>query len=185
MRLINRLLIFSALFIFSWTTNPFTYAANSNDPFKALNLAHGKDFIPEDLVLTSGPIQTSNLSHFLGQKIIIHFWDLYCQACESEWKDVESLERSAKLEKIQFLLIFGGDPDEEPQARKFLSSLPTTFDYWVAAPGESRDEFLRYGIPMTYFVASNGKVIARTIGTPHWSSNKNLAHLLSKLFWKQ
>jgi thiol-disulfide isomerase/thioredoxin len=156
-----------------------------SNPFAILRLNHEEDFVPDDLVITSGVTKTSNTRNFLGRKLILHFWGIPCPSCRGELDDLFALAETAKAERIVFLPIFAGPPDEELRATSLLSQVPGKLPFWIAAPGSSRDLFLDYGLPVTYFVLPTEQITARAEGFRNWASYRDLRELLKIIFFEK
>lgn len=103
-----------------------------------------------------------NLSELKGKPVVLNFWASWCPPCRAE---APLLERTWRTYKDKGLVFVGIDVwDSEKDARKFISgfgiSYPNGPDPW----GEISIEYGLAGIPETFFINKEGKIVRKFIG---------------------
>ncbi len=160
-----------------------SFGADS-DVKKALHLDMLHEAAP-DIELLNGAGGTSHLVDYHGKNVILHFWASWCEPCKKELAQLDQLAKAGAASGVVLVPISGDDsaqPKQVKDAQKFLASVPGHLPFFLAEPGKSRDRFLTWGIPVTYFIGKDGKLIARALGPRDWSAEPDLAGLLVKIF---
>ena len=101
------------------------------------------------------------LRELRGTPLVLNFWASWCDPCRAEAK---RLERSWKQQSgVQFLGLDVQDARED--ARDFIAQFGLTFPH-VRDPGnDTQRAWGVTGLPETYFIAADGRVVGHVIGT--------------------
>ena len=101
------------------------------------------------------------LRELRGTPLVLNFWASWCDPCRAEAK---RLERAWKRQSgVQFLGLDVQDARED--ARDFISQFGLTFPH-VRDPGnDTQRAWGVTGLPETYFIAADGRVVGHVIGT--------------------
>lgn len=103
-----------------------------------------------------------NLTDFKGQVIYLDFWASWCIPCRKSFPWMNSMQqRFAK----QGLKIIAVNLDQEPEkAREFLEKIPAKFTIAYDHEGRSATEYKVKGMPSSYLIDRNGKIVFSHIG---------------------
>jgi peroxiredoxin len=123
-----------------------------------------KNFIvPMDLQLRNLKNKACNLSSFNPHKekiLVINFWFIECQPCNSEMPELNELVKKYKDYDVEFLAIALNEPK---QLKKFLSK--TTFDYQVLSASEEEVARMEIsGFPTHLIINREGKAVYKSTG---------------------
>jgi cytochrome c biogenesis protein CcmG, thiol:disulfide interchange protein DsbE len=102
-----------------------------------------------------------SLRELRGTPLVLNFWASWCDPCRAEAK---RLERAWKQQSgVLFLGLDAQDARED--ARDFISQFSLTFPH-VRDPGnDTQRAWGVTGLPETYFIAADGRVVGHVIGT--------------------
>ena len=101
------------------------------------------------------------LDELRGTPLVINFWASWCDPCRAE---AEVLERGhAEAEGVLFVGIDTEDASED--ARDFIRQFGITFPHVRDNGRDTRRDWGVTGLPETYFVGADGRVVGHVIGT--------------------
>ncbi len=103
------------------------------------------------------------LRELRGTPLVLNFWASWCDPCRAEAK---VLERAWKEQSSGGVLFVGLDvQDAREDARDFIAQFGLTFPH-VRDPGnDTQRAWGVTGLPETYFIAADGRVVGHVIGT--------------------
>ena len=101
------------------------------------------------------------LSYFEGKPVVLNFWASWCGPCKSEMPDFEAAYQTYG-ENIQFLMVNMTDGYQETvsSAKNFIQTTGYTFPVFYDSDTEAARAYSVYSIPTTYFIDSDGYIIA-------------------------
>jgi cytochrome c biogenesis protein CcmG, thiol:disulfide interchange protein DsbE len=103
------------------------------------------------------------LSELRGKVVMINFWASWCKPCEQEAAEMESAWRS--YESGGQVVFVGADyVDTEPEARGYLKKFEITYPNGPDLGTRISQMFRIKGVPETYFIDQNGKLVYVQIG---------------------
>jgi cytochrome c biogenesis protein CcmG/thiol:disulfide interchange protein DsbE len=113
--------------------------------------------------ITSQNKNTIALADLRGKVVVVNFWASWCKPCEQEAADLEAAWKSYEPGgKVVFL---GVDyVDTEPEARGYLKKFGITYPSGPDLETRISQLFHITGVPETYFIDQNGKLIYAQIG---------------------
>lgn len=123
--------------------------------------------------LSGGSVDVKSL---VGQPILLNFWASWCAGCRTELPILDRLHREHPCGSVHVLAV-SVDRGNREALEHFVGgigirALPL---YWdphgaVASSDGGGAPFALYGMPITYLVASSGRVVGYVQGAAEWSS---------------
>lgn len=105
---------------------------------------------------------TRSLSDFHGDRpLIVNFWASWCPPCVAEMPDIEQVHQQL-AGQVNFLGINTQDGEEE--ARRLVGETGVTYPLAWDRQGEIFEAFGVFGMPSTFFISSDGRVVGRNTG---------------------
>ena len=104
-----------------------------------------------------------SMADLKGRVVVINFWASWCIPCEQEAAELQSAWKFYEpTGKVVFL---GVDyVDTEPEARNYLKKFSITYPNGPDLQTRISQMFRISGVPETYIVDQNGKLVASQIG---------------------
>jgi thiol-disulfide isomerase/thioredoxin len=122
----------------------------------ALNLFDGKNKV--------------NLNKFRGNYILLNFWATWCPACVAEMSSLDALAQklaSKNFKVIAVNLNEGGQSEAQGFIEKLkLKKTLVLFDL----DGSANKEYAIRGLPTTYLISPEGKLLASLEGSANWDN---------------
>ena len=109
--------------------------------------------------------EAAKLSDYVGKPIVLNFWASWCGPCKMEMPDFQAKYEDSGSE-IQFLMVNMTDGSRETQesAEEFISDEGYTFPVLYDLDYNAATVYGVYSLPTTYFIDSEGYVIAQAKG---------------------
>jgi len=159
-------------------------AADDKQLSKPLEVLPDKPQAP-DFTLEDLDGNTHKLSDYRGKVVLVHFWSVYCQHCRREVSTLEQmweLYNTRKAEgktdiEAEYLAINWGEKEEEIE--RFSDSLERTgkplreyenFHVLLDPSKETAKQWKVRGLPSTYLVDTEGRILAAAIGERDWTT---------------
>ncbi len=102
-----------------------------------------------------------NLKELRGTPLVVNFWASWCDPCRAEAKVLERVHKDS-----QGALFVGIDTEDASEdARDFISQFGLTFPHVRDNGRETRQDWGVTGLPETFFLAADGRVVGHVIGT--------------------
>jgi len=126
--------------------------------------------------LDIGTGRVVSLADYEGMPIMINFWASWCPPCRSEAPGLERIWR----ENIDTGLVLLGVnvQDDEKDALKYLKDFGITFPNILDHGGQITIDYGVTGLPVTFFVNRDGRVLGRWVGAISESGLVNNSRLL-------
>jgi peroxiredoxin len=133
-------------------------------------------FVAPDFTLTSESGKTYHLADFRGQVVLVNFWATWCPPCRREMPSMERMWNKIKGKGVEVLAINVGE--DADTIFEFLGAYPVSFPLLMDRDGSVVKQFPVTGLPTTYIVDPQGKVVYRTVGSREWDDPKLYEQLL-------
>ena len=112
------------------------------------------------------------LSDYKGKTVIINFWATWCPPCREE---MPSMERAWNKIKDQNIVMFAVNVGEdEDTIFTFLGDYPVSFTILLDTSGTMIDQWPVQGLPTTFVISPDGKLVYRAIGGREWDDEELL-----------
>lgn len=134
--------------------------------FDAIGIQELRQIAPS-LVLSDLDGKRVELKDYLGKIVFLHFWATWCRPCEEEMPTIEKMYREFKATDLVILAVSidrGGIDKVRTHVKGF------TFSVLVAFNSKENNSYLTWGIPISYLIDRNGRIIGRAIGPKDWNS---------------
>jgi len=107
-------------------------------------------------------IRQFNLEDYRGKVIYLDFWASWCKPCQKSFPWMNSLVTRYSDKEFRVITI---NLDAETEAMNlFLSKVPANFDIFHDPSGAIAESYALEGMPTSYLIDSNGKVVKKHIG---------------------
>lgn len=116
---------------------------------------------PDFALKAVGTGETIDLTQFRGKPLVVNFWATWCRPCYEEHPVLVS---NAQLMQgqVQFLGVVFQDKEEKIQ--QFLNERGTAYPTLVDQAGKTAIAYGVGGVPETFFLNKDGKVVAKFEG---------------------
>jgi len=124
----------------------------------------GEDYTAPDFTVIDENGKEVKLSAFKGKPVVLNFWATWCYYCKEEMPDFD--EASKKHPEVQFMMVNATDGVRETLegAKKYVKDEGYSFDVFYDTKSEAVSTFYVTAFPTTYFISSEGELIARGSG---------------------
>ncbi|HET7041313.1 MAG TPA: TlpA disulfide reductase family protein [Gemmatimonadales bacterium] len=109
---------------------------------------------------------------YRGQVTLVNIWATWCAPCRAEMPSMEALYKDyqARGFKIAAVSIDNDGPDKP---KEFARELGLTFDILQDPTGDIQGAYQTTGVPESFLLDRNGKIVRRLIGSHDWNSAVN------------
>lgn len=125
--------------------------------------------------LKAPPLRLPSLSgeergaeHYRGRVVLLNFWASWCPPCRDEFPSLERLQR--KLGGKEFTVLAVSVADSEQGIGRFLAGRKPVFDILMDDDGKVSTAFRARGVPVTYLLDRQGRLLAGKTGPQLWDS---------------
>lgn len=126
-----------------------------------------------DFVLTDIEGKQHRLSDYRGQVVIINFWATWCPPCRAE---MPSMQRAwEQLEKEGILMLGINVGEDEDAIFQVTANYPVEFPLLMDQDSKVTNQWPVRGLPTTFVVDTEGRVVYRAIGGREWDGPDLLA----------
>jgi len=131
-----------------------------------------------DFTLIDMDGEQHSLSDYRGKTVIVNFWATWCPPCREEMPSMERAWNKIKDHDVIMVAINVGE--SEDTVFTFLGDYPVTFTLLLDTSGEIIDQWPVKGVPTTFVVSPEGKLVYRAIGGREWD-DENLLKKIRQL----
>lgn len=112
------------------------------------------------------------LSDYRGKPVIVNFWATWCPPCREELPAMNRAWGEIKNQGIEMLAVNVGE--DEDTIFSFMGDYPIDFTVLLDESGDIINEWPVKGVPTTFVVDPEGKLVYRAIGGREWDDDKLL-----------
>jgi cytochrome c biogenesis protein CcmG/thiol:disulfide interchange protein DsbE len=116
---------------------------------------------PDFALKAVGTGETIDLTQFRGKPMVVNFWATWCRPCYEEHPVLVSNAQMMQGQ-VQFLGVVFQDKEEKIQ--QFLNERGTAYPTLVDQAGKTAIAYGVGGVPETFFLNKEGKVVAKFEG---------------------
>lgn len=118
-----------------------------------------------------------SLQSLRGQVVVINFWASWCAPCRYE---IPALERAwQQLRSRGVVLLAVATQDDPGMVARFLERNPVTFPVLLDETGEVARTWPFSGIPATFVIDPDGRLVYRAMGVREWDSQPVIQQILA------
>lgn len=122
--------------------------------------------------------ESVKVSDFTGNITLLNFWATWCPPCRAEMPSIERLYKQMSGTNFRIVAVDAGE--NRSQVASFIEKNKYTFPIYLDESNELSSIFAARGLPSTYLVNKEGKVIAARIGAMEYDQAE-LIKLLKEL----
>ncbi len=115
-----------------------------------------------------GKIHT--LSDYKGKTVIVNFWATWCPPCRAELPSMNRAWAKLKDHNVEMLAVNVGEDEDTIFA--FTGEYPIDFQILMDESGEIISRWPIKGLPTTFVVDKEGRLVYRAIGGREWDSDE-------------
>lgn len=105
---------------------------------------------------------------YKGRVVLLNFWASWCPPCRDEFPSLERLQQ--KLAGKDFTVVAVSVSDSADGIGRFLGGRQPPFDILMDDDGKVSAAFRARGVPVTYLLDREGRIVAGKSGPQHWDS---------------
>jgi cytochrome c biogenesis protein CcmG/thiol:disulfide interchange protein DsbE len=115
-----------------------------------------------DFTLATFSGKTISLQDLRGKPVVINFWASWCPPCRIEAPLIERTWRAYKNRDLIFLGV--NIQDRKEDALNYMRQFDITYPNGPDPTGEISIDYGVSGLPVTFFISSQGEVVRRWVG---------------------
>jgi len=123
-----------------------------------------------DFRLRDASGRTLHLADLRGHGIILHFWATWCEPCREELPTLEAMVRQLADSGVILVAVAIDEEPDIARVRRYAHDLDVTFPVYLASEGTISDRYWSWGVPVTYLIDLQGRLVARSLGPRNWAS---------------
>lgn len=143
--------------------------AGCNTPVPLQIGGDAPDFTAVDLA-TGKPVDFRTA--YDGSVTLVNIWATWCGPCKEEIPALDSLYRDLAPQGFRLAAV-SIDTDDSTQVRRFLDQFGVTFDVLHDRDGAIQQIYQTTGVPESFLVDRNGKIMRIVYGAARWTSASN------------
>lgn len=136
------------------------------DPHKVKSPLIGRE-APSFILPAVGGQAPVSLAALRGKPVVVNFWATWCVPCYAEHEVLRSTA-AAMGDNVHFLGIVYDDTEQNIQ--KFLAQNGAAYPALMDAGGKTAIAYGVYGVPETFFIDANGKIVEKFEGALDYGS---------------
>jgi len=114
-----------------------------------------------------GPVTLSNLH---GKVVVLNFWATWCPPCREEMPSMQTLWESLQGEDFELIAVNVGEDEDLVFAFRNEISKSLGFPILLDNNSEAAGRYPIRGLPTTYILDKQGRIVYQAIGGRDWSA---------------
>ena len=116
-----------------------------------------------DMPLTAVNGSKMNLDYYQGKWLVVNYWATWCPPCIVEMPELQSFH-DENVDNNAMVVGINAENISRQRLTTFLDDYFITYPNFVAGPTQQSELGLIPGLPTTFLVTPEGKVVARQVG---------------------
>ena len=131
--------------------------------------AQTREAFPLEFTLTDLEGQAIRLSDLRGQVVLLNFWATWCPPCRAEMPSMQALYQKYREQGLAILAI-SSDVEGKDRVAPFIEKRGFSFPVLVDPRNVVGTRVRVGGIPTSYLLDKQGRVVGRDVGARNWNS---------------
>jgi thiol-disulfide isomerase/thioredoxin len=116
-----------------------------------------------DMPLTALNGSKTNLDRYQGKWLVVNYWATWCRPCIVEMPELQSFH-DENVDNNAMVVGINAENISQQRLQTFLDDYFITYPIFVSGPTQQSELGLIPGLPTTFLVTPEGKVVARQVG---------------------
>ena len=117
-----------------------------------------------------------SLSDQRGRVVLVNIWATWCGPCRVEMPPIQQVYERYKDEGFSVLAVsVDAGPDHRDEVQSFVEEYGLAFPVLLDPEGQVTRLFQTVGVPETFVLDREGRIVKRLIGATDWDSSANRA----------
>ena len=148
---------------------------SSADPLASLNVQSLPQPIPAPVVALESPDGRSlRLEDLRGKVVFLNFWATWCVPCREEMPAMERLHRAYGEHGLVIVAV--NFKESRAETQKYIKELGLTLGVALDPDGAAASTFGVRGLPVTFLLARNGRILWKALGSREWDNPAGRAY---------
>jgi len=122
-----------------------------------------------DFTLSTLQGEPVHLHDYRGKLVLLNFWATWCPPCREEMPSLQSLWQDFKNRDF-IILAIATDRGNKKGVTRFAARLGLDFPILLDPHGKVRQRYEVFGLPLTYLIGKDGKILGRFTAAQTWNS---------------
>jgi peroxiredoxin len=123
-----------------------------------------------DFLLRDPSGSVLSLRELRGHPVILHFWATWCEPCRVELTSLEALTHYMTDSGVILVAVAIDTEADAARVRRYAHDLGVSFPVYLAQEGTISNRYWSWGVPVTYLIDQEGRLVARALGPRNWTS---------------
>ncbi len=133
--------------------------------------AQTREAFPLEFTLPDLEGQVIRLSDLRGQVVLLNFWATWCPPCRAEMPSMQALYQEYREQGLSILAI-SSDVGGKDRVASFIEKRGFSFPVLLDPRNVVGTRVRVGGIPTSYLLDKQGRVVGRDVGARNWNSAK-------------